>query len=47
MAAMKECHKVLHADGITRITSSLRMGTRTDRSQTIADKIQSVETKME
>ena len=47
MNAMKECHKILHNEhGIIRISSSLRLGTRTDRNQTIDDKIKSVEDKL-
>ena len=32
-AAIKRCHEVVHALGAPRISSSLRFGTRTDRSQ--------------
>jgi uncharacterized protein (TIGR00106 family) len=46
MSAVKECHKKLHEMGAPRITSSMRLGTRTDREQSIQDKIQSVEEKL-
>ena len=46
-AAVKRCHEVLHEMGAPRISSTLRFGTRTDRAQTINDKIQSVEEKMD
>ncbi len=46
MAAIKVCHERLHAEGVPRITSSLRMGTRIDREQTLQDKIDSVESKL-
>ena len=46
MAAVKRCHEKAHAMGTVRITSNLRLGTRTDRSQTVADKIASVEAKL-
>ena len=46
-AAVKRCHEVLHQMGVPRITSSLRFGTRTDREQTMEDKIRSVEEKLE
>lgn len=46
MAAIKACHERLHANGVPRITSSLRMGTRVDREQTLEDKIKSVEDKL-
>ena len=43
VAAIKECHSVLHAMGAPRISSSVRLGTRIDREQTMEDKIRSVE----
>lgn len=46
MAAVKRCHEVVHEMGAPRITTSMRLGTRTDRSQSMADKIQSVEDKL-
>lgn len=44
-AAIKRCHEVVHEMGAKRISSNLRFGTRTDRQQTLEDKIQSVEQK--
>lgn len=46
MLAIKECHQALHGMGVPRISSTLRLGTRTDRDQTIEDKIRSVEEKL-
>ncbi len=46
VAAIKECHEVLHAMGAPRVSSTLRLGTRTDREQTMDDKIRSVEEKL-
>jgi uncharacterized protein (TIGR00106 family) len=46
-AAVKRCHEVVHGMGAPRISSTLRVGTRVDRSQTMADKITSVETKLD
>lgn len=46
MAAVKKCHKVLHNMGVPRISSTIRLGTRTDREQTMEDKIKSVNEKM-
>ena len=46
MAAVKACHEKVHGMGAPRITTTIRMGTRTDRPQTIDDKITSVVTKM-
>lgn len=45
-AAVKRCHQVLHEMGAPRISSSMRFGTRTDRAQSIEDKIRSVEEKL-
>lgn len=45
-AAVKRCHEVLHQMGAPRVSSSLKVGTRTDRMQTMADKVRSVEDKM-
>lgn len=46
-AAVKRCHDVVHAMGAPRITTSIRLGTRTDRNQGMDDKVRSVETKLE
>jgi uncharacterized protein (TIGR00106 family) len=45
-AAIKRCHELVHAMGAPRISSSLRFGTRTDRPQSMDDKIRSVEEKL-
>ncbi|MCL4814111.1 MAG: MTH1187 family thiamine-binding protein [Vicinamibacteraceae bacterium] len=45
--AVKRCHEVVHEMGAPRISTTLRVGTRTDRDQTMADKIRSVEEKVE
>jgi len=47
MAALKRCHEVVHEMGAPRITTTVRLGTRTDREQTMNDKICSVEEKIE
>ena len=44
-AAIKRCHEVVHGMGSPRISTNLRVGTRTDRAQTMEDKIKSVEQK--
>jgi len=46
-AAVKKCHETLHQMGVPRLTSSLKVGTRTDREQTMADKVDSVKTKLQ
>lgn len=45
-AAVKRCHEVLHEMGAPRVSSSLKIGTRTDRVQTMDDKVRSVEEKL-
>jgi uncharacterized protein (TIGR00106 family) len=45
-AAIKRCHEVIHQMGAPRITTTLKFGTRTDRSQTMEEKVQSVEKKL-
>lgn len=46
MTAVKRCHQDLHAAGAVRITSHMKLGTRIDRKQTIADKVTSVQSKL-
>jgi len=41
-AAVKRCHEVVHALGAPRITTTIKLGTRTDRVQTMEDKVRSV-----
>jgi uncharacterized protein (TIGR00106 family) len=47
MAAIKRCHEVVHEMGAPRISTVVKIGTRTDRRQTLADKVRSVEEKRE
>ena len=47
MAALKRCHEKVHEMGAPRIGTTIRLGTRTDREQTMQEKIQSVTSKME
>ncbi|WP_226647682.1 MTH1187 family thiamine-binding protein [Microbulbifer variabilis] len=47
MAAVKACHERVHAMGADRITTSLKLGTRTDRDQSLQDKIDSVRSKLD
>ena len=42
-AAIKRCHEVVHAMGAPRIATIIRAGTRTDRDQTMDDKVRSVQ----
>ena len=44
--AVRRCHEAVHELGAPRIHSTLRVGTRTDREQTMADKVRSVEDRL-
>ncbi len=46
MAAVKRCHDDLHLAGAVRITSHMKLSTRTDRDQTMSDKVNSVQEKL-
>lgn len=46
MAAIKRCHEVVHEMGAPRISTNIRLGTRTDREQSMEDKVQSVREKL-
>jgi uncharacterized protein (TIGR00106 family) len=43
LAAVKRCHETVHGMGAPRITTLLSIHTRTDRDQTLEDKIASVQ----
>jgi len=45
-AAIRRCHEVLHGMGVPRISCVIKTGTRTDRAQTMDDKVKSVRAKM-
>lgn len=44
--AVKRCHETVHAMGAPRISTTIKLGTRTDREQSMDDKIGSVEAKL-
>jgi uncharacterized protein (TIGR00106 family) len=44
--AVKQCHEVVHSMGAPRIFTTIHVGTRTDRNQTMDDKIKSVKAKL-
>jgi len=46
MAAVKRCHEVVHEQGAPRISTTMKLGTRVDRPQTMDDKIRSVDEKL-
>ena len=43
MAAVRRCHDVVHEMGAPRISSTVKLSTRTDREQSLRDKVTSVE----
>jgi uncharacterized protein (TIGR00106 family) len=45
-AAVERCHRTLHEMGVPRVSTSIKVATRTDRDQTLEDKIHSVESKL-
>ncbi len=45
-AAVKRCHEAVHEMGAPRITTTIKLGTRTDREQTMDDKVRSVSEKL-
>jgi len=47
MGALKRCHEVLHEMGAPRVATNVRIGTRTDRTQSMDDKMHAVESKLE
>lgn len=45
MSIICRCHETLHAMGVPRLHTDIRLGTRIDKSQTMADKLRSVREK--
>ena len=43
VTAIKRCHEKMHEMGAPRITTSIRLGTRTDKLQTMQEKVESVQ----
>lgn len=41
-AAIRACHEKVHAMGAPRIHTNIKLGTRTDRTQSMGDKVDSV-----
>ena len=44
--ALRRCHEVIHKMGAPRVTTTVKLGTRTDRPQSMEDKVRSVEEKL-
>jgi uncharacterized protein (TIGR00106 family) len=45
-AAVRRCHEVVHELGAPRVFTVIKLGTRTDRGQTMEDKTRSVQAKL-
>ncbi len=45
-AAIKKCHEAVHEMGALRVFTVIKLGTRTDRTQTMEEKISSVQAKL-
>jgi len=43
MKVVGQAHALVHQNGVQRVQTSMRVGTRTDKSQTAAQKIKRVE----
>lgn len=43
---VKRCHEVVHEMGAPRVFTVMKLGTRTDRAQTMEDKLRSVNAKL-
>lgn len=46
MTAVRRCHEKVHEMGAPRITTTIKMGTRIDRDQSMDDKVTSVNDKL-
>ena len=46
-AAIRRCHETLHAMGVPRIHTDLKLGTRTDKIQHMAEKVASIRQKLD
>jgi uncharacterized protein (TIGR00106 family) len=46
LAAVKSCHNRLHKEGVLRITTDLRLDTRSDREETGLERLEEIMKKM-
>jgi uncharacterized protein (TIGR00106 family) len=46
MAALRQCHDVVHEMGAPRVSTTVKLSTRVDREQSLDDKVRSVQTQM-
>lgn len=47
LAVVKRCHERLHDMGAARLQTSIKLATRSDRQQTLQDKVNSVKHKLD
>ena len=47
LGAIRRCHEALHAMGIPRIHTDIKLGTRSDREQRMAQKVASVRARLD
>ncbi len=47
MAAVKACHEEVHKMGAPRVSSIIKMATRTDKNQSLEDKVAAVKEKLD
>ena len=47
MNIIGQCHSMLHANGVVRIQSDIRVGSRTDKQQGFEDKVKAVQKLLE
>ena len=46
MGAIRHCHDAVHAMGAPRVSTTIKLSTRVDRDQTLAEKVSSVQSKL-
>ena len=47
MAALRRCHEEMHDMGAPRVSTTIRLGTRVDRAQSMQDKLDSVRSQLD
>lgn len=45
-AALRRCHEVVHEMDAPRVSTTIKVGTRTDKTQSMADKVRSVQLRL-
>lgn len=46
MDAVRRCHEVLHVMGAPRVSTTIKLSTRSDRTQSLEEKVESVRQKL-